>query len=309
MIHPVLALNSFLLYNIHNCKGRDLMTKKPLAVLVDSTGVDVNLLDNNADIYMQPLSITFGNETFTDVIDLKPEAFYEMLKTNPNHPITSQPIIGEVVNKMESLLERYENILCLSLSGQLSGTFSGFVQAAEMTDPSRIVAIDSKHTGPIEWILAEQALILSEQGLSFQMIAEKISNYVNEARLFVYIDTLTFLAKSGRLSGAKALVGNLIQMKTNLIFRDGKPDVLDRIRTAKKATFQLLDSALSELSEHTKTLYIGYADVTRPDFVDEMKSYILQRFPSLNIREMIIPAVLGNNAGPGGYGVAYVNGL
>lgn len=285
------------------------MNKKPLAVLVDSTGADINLLNTNPDIYLQPLSITFGSDTFTDIIDLNPNNFYEMLKTNPNHPITSQPVIGEVVNHLTELLESYENILCISVSSQLSGTYSGFVQAAEMVDATRIYAIDTEHTGPLEWLLAEHALTLSQQGLDFNAIKQAIQEAVQHARLFVYIDTLTYLAKSGRLSGAKALVGNLIQMKTNLVFRNGKPEVIDRIRTAKKALFQLIDSALAELSEQTKTLYIGYADTTRPALVDDIQLYIKAKFPHLNIREIIIPAVLGNNCGPGGYGITYVNGL
>lgn len=285
------------------------MNKKPLAVLVDSTGTDINLLNKHEDIHLQPLSITFGTETFSDIIDLKPEVFYEMLKTNPNHPITSQPVIGEVVNHMTELLEAYENILCISLTSKLSGTYSGFVQAAEMVDSSRINVIDTENTGPLEWILAEHALLLSEQGHDFSSITNTIQDFVQHSRLFVYIDTLTYLAKSGRLSGAKALVGNLIQMKTSLVFRDGKPEVLNRVRTAKKAIFQMLDSALLELNEHTKTLYVGYADSVRPDFLDDIRAYILNHSPEINIREMIIPAVLGNNAGPGGYGIAFVNGL
>lgn len=285
------------------------MNKKPLAVLVDSTGADVNRLNQNENIYIQPLSITFGTETFTDIIDLKPDAFYEMLKTNPQHPITSQPVIGEVVHHLTELLEQYENILCISLSSQLSGTYSGFVQAAEMVDATRIHVIDTENTGPLEWLLAEHALMLAEQGQSFNAITKTMQELVQHARVFVYIDTLTYLAKSGRLSGAKALVGNIIQMKTNLAFRNGKPEVIDRIRTAKKAVFQMVDSALSELNEHTQTLYIGYADSSRPDFLDEIRSYIISRKPNINIREMIIPAVLGNNAGPGGYGVSYINGL
>lgn len=285
------------------------MNKKPLAVLVDSTGVDINLLQTNSDMYIQPLSITFGSETFTDIIDLSPEGFYELLKTNPHHPITSQPVIGEVVNHLTELLQSYDNVLCISVSSQLSGTYSGFVQAAEMVDSEHIQAIDTENTGPLEWILAEHALMLSQQGVPFKTIVQTIQELVQKARLFVYIDTLTYLAKSGRLSGAKALVGNLIQMKTNLVFRNGKPEVIDRIRTAKKAIFQMVDAALAELSEHTKTLYIGYADSTRPALVDDIQSYIKEKFPNITIRETIIPAVLGNNSGPGAYGIAYVNGL
>lgn len=285
------------------------MNKKPLAVVVDSTGVDVHLLNINEDIYLQPLSITFGTETFTDIIDLKPEAFYKMLQENANHPITSQPVIGEVVEHITTLLEKYENILCISVSQHLSGTYAGFVQAAEMIDATRIHVIDSAHTGPIEWILAEHALTLAHAGDSFHTVTEKVQALTQNARLFVYIDTLTYLAKSGRLSGAKALVGNLIQMKTNLVFRSGRPEVISRVRTAKKAIFQMLDAALAELEEHTKTLYIGYADSTRPALVDDVRAYITAHAPHVTVREMIIPAVLGNNSGPGGYGIAYVNGL
>ncbi|MGL4662918.1 MAG: DegV family protein [Culicoidibacterales bacterium] len=285
------------------------MNKKPLAVLVDSTGADIKLLDAHQDIYLQPLSITFGTETFSDITELKPEQFYEMLKANANHPITSQPVIGEVVNHLTELLESYENVLCISLSSKLSGTYSGFVQAAEMVNSEHIRVIDTEHTGPLEWILAEHAIALAQSGTDFLTIVDTIQNHIQHSRLYVYIDTLTYLAKSGRLSGAKALVGNLIQMKTNLVFREGKPEVIDRIRTAKKAIFQLVDSALDELTEQTQTLYIGYADSTRPAFVDDIQAYILNKFPNLHIRETIIPAVLGNNSGPGGYGITYVNGL
>lgn len=285
------------------------MNKKSLAILVDSTGIDVNLLGQNADIYMQPLSITFGSETFTDIIDIKAETFYEMLATNPNHPTTSQPIIGEVINQLESLLTQYENILCISLTGKLSGTFSSFTQAAEMISSDRIKVVDTEITGPSELLLAEHALSLSKHDVPFLEIVEIIQNLISQTHLFVYIDTLTYLARSGRLSGAKALVGNLIQMKTLLAFRDGKPEVIGRVRTAKKAMLQMLDAALSELSPKTKTLYTFYADSSRPSMMDEIQQYIISKFPHINIRETIIPAVLGTNSGPGGYGISFVNGI
>lgn len=285
------------------------MIKKQLAILIDSTGIDNSRIETHPDIYMQPLSITFGHTTYTDLIDIKPETFYEMLKTHPDHPFTSQPVIGEVITQFEKLLTQYEHILVLSLTSKLSGTYSGFIQAAEIVGSQNIHIIDTQCTGPSAFIIAEHALSLLEEGFSVDAIVLRIQSLVPNMQLFVYIDTLSYLARSGRLSGAKALVGNLIQMKTNLVFHDGKPEIINRVRTAKKAISQMVDAALSTMDSKTQTLYLCYADFKRPEVCDDIKHYILSKRPSLFIRETIIPAVLGNNSGPGGLAISYVNTL
>lgn len=282
---------------------------KKLAVVIDSTGMDIPNMNQYDDIYMQPLSITFGDTTYTDIIDLAPETFYEMIQTDSSHPTTSQPVLGEIVETFEKLLKDYQNILCISVSSLLSGTYSGFAQAVQMLETDRIVVIDTLTAGPIEFLLAEHALSLSEQNVPFNEIVDSVQQHTSEAKLFVYIDTLTYLARSGRLSGAKALIGNLIQMKTNLAFRHGKPEVIDRVRTARKAIFKMVDSALTELDAKTKTLYLVYSTAKRPEILDELRSYISQKVPHISFRETIIPAVLGCNSGPGGIGVTFVNTL
>lgn len=282
---------------------------KKLAVVIDSTGMDIPNMNQYDDIYMQPLSITFGDTTYTDIIDLAPETFYEMIQTDSSHPTTSQPVLGEIIETFEKLLKDYQNILCISVSSLLSGTYSGFAQAVQMLETDRIVVIDTLTAGPIEFLLAEHALSLSEQNVPFNEIVDSVQQHTPEAKLFVYIDTLTYLARSGRLSGAKALIGNLIQMKTNLAFRHGKPEVIDRVRTARKAIFKMVDSALTELDSKTKTLYLVYSTAKRPEILDELRSYISQKVPHISFRETIIPAVLGCNSGPGGIGVTFVNTL
>lgn len=282
---------------------------KKLAVVIDSTGMDIPHMNQYDDIYMQPLSITFGNTTYTDIIDLAPETFYEMIQTDSSHPTTSQPVLGEIIETFEKLLKDYQNILCISVSSLLSGTYSGFAQAVQMLETDRIVVIDTLTAGPIEFLLAEHALRLSEQNVPFNEIVDSVHQHTPEAKLFVYIDTLTYLARSGRLSGAKALIGNLIQMKTNLAFRHGKPEVIDRVRTARKAIFKMVDSALAEFDSKTKTLYLVYSTAKRPEIFDELRSYISQKIPHISFRETIIPAVLGCNSGPGAIGLAFVNGL
>lgn len=282
---------------------------KKLAIVIDSTGVDVSRIEQHKDIYMQPLSITFGDTTYTDIIDLAPETFYDMIQTNPNHPTTSQPAIGEIIKTLDQLLNEYQNILCITVSSLLSGTHAGFSQAVHMLESDRITIIDTLTAGPIEFLLAEHALKLSEEGIAFHDIVASVQAYTPEAKLFVYIDTLTYLARSGRLSGAKALVGNLIQMKTNLAFRHGKPEVIDRVRTARKAIFKMADSALAELDAKTKTLYLVYSTAKRPDVLDELRNYISEKLPHISFRENIIPAVLGCNSGPGAIGLTFVNTL
>lgn len=285
------------------------MNMKKLAVIIDSTGVDISRINQNADIYMQPLSITFGDTTYTDIIDLNPETFYEMIQTNPHHPSTSQPVLGEIIETFERLLKEYKNILCISLTSQLSGTYSGFLQAIQLLETDRIAVVDTKITGPAELLLAEYALQLSEQNFNFVDIVKSVNQHINFAKLFIYIDTLTYLAKSGRLSSAKALVGNLIQMKTNLAFRNGKPEVIDRVRTAKKGIFKMIDAAIAECDVKTKTLYLVYSSAKRPEILDEIHNYILEKLPFVSIRETIIPAVLGCNSGPGGIGLTFINQL
>lgn len=285
------------------------MEKLPLAIIVDSTGVDMHLLNEFQNIYLQPLSINFGSKSYIDIIEMKPEDFYNELTSNPVHPTTSQPAVGAIVDQLNLLLEKYENIICLSVSSDISGTYSGFSSAIQMTSPDRIRVFDTKSCGPGIWIAAEYADSLSKFGKSFVEICDTIAFYLTNIEVFVYIDTLTYLAKSGRLSGATALIGNLIQMKTNIKFQDGRPVVIDRIRTAKKAMFTMVDNALAQTTSATKNLYVGYASANRPPVLDDVIKYIHERRPDLDLREIIIPAVLGNNSGPGAIGICFVRDL
>lgn len=219
-----------------------------LAIIVDSTTALTPPLSNHPNIYQVNLSINFPDGTIMkDSIqsDINQE-FYHRLETTDSLPTTSQPPIGTYYELIDQIISQgYDSILALHLSGEISGTYhTAQMVLKEYKSKLKYHVIDSKSASVAIEGMVKQALILVDQGISFEDLGEQMEELVKETKVYFMIQDLDNLTKGGRLTGAEALVGNLLKIRPVLTFNpEGQMVVYDKFRTNKKVYGKFLELA------------------------------------------------------------------
>lgn len=216
---------------------------KKTKIVIDSTsGYDFMTEPYDAEVLR--LHVLFGEETYNDGETITPDEFYEKLRNNPDVlPSTSQPTVGKTVEQFERLKsEGYTDLIVLTLSSKLSGTYATTVSAAEMVEGIDVHIIDTKSIILPVYLMGEMAYRMAERGKDPKEIVEHIESIKDEFHLFLAVGDLTLLRKNGRLSTASALIGNVLKVKPVLeLTNDGVLETVEKVRTMKKALLKLAD--------------------------------------------------------------------
>ncbi|MGL5914767.1 MAG: DegV family protein [Culicoidibacterales bacterium] len=280
---------------------------KKIAILTDTTGIAEQDITNGPDnIYYVPLNIIFGEQSFQEYYELKSADFYTKCATDPNHPKSSQPAVGLIAQKLEQLLQTYDQIICPVLSSELSGTYQSFCTLAQELAPDRIFVVDTHSLTGGLWFFVEKAAVMIEAGQSAEAIVAELEQMKSKVEVMVCVKELDFIRKGGRISHTSAFLGNMLQIKPILYFIDGRVEVLEKVRTSKKA----VSTMLQRFYDQTPVDYDGIIIVgnsNNDELIEYMKAQIQEIRPQAQIKELIISAVIGVHGGPGSVGISWVN--
>jgi DegV family protein with EDD domain len=276
---------------------------KKIAWITDSTASLSPSYIKKHNIFVVPLQIMFGHETFKEGIDISSEEFYEKLNQTKELPKTSQPAIGEFVELYEKLKKEYEYAIAIHATSMLTGTFQSSVMASEMTK-FPITVIDSKiGSAPLKAMI-EQGIELEKQNIPFETIIEKLKEMPDKARLLFSPGSLEQLHKGGRVSGTKMLISNLLQIKLLLNFVNGEVEIKEKIRTAKKLKAKMIDL----LSERINSCNIKEVTILHGHCFEQAIQWqheLNERFPSVRFTTEMFSAVVGVHTGSGTIGLAW----
>lgn len=268
------------------------------AVVTDSTtSLSPEILER-PDVRMVPLSFHFGaDETYTDKTDLTDAEFYEKLNQAEEFPTTSQPPAGAFVEAYESLAA-YDDILVLTISRELSGTYDSAVAAADMVD-ARVEVLDTRSAEMGTGLILLEALQTIDNGGDFDEARRAAERAMAGVRIFFAVGTLEYLAKSGRIGRAQRLVGTALNVRPVLKIEDGQVVPHKRARGRNRQMAAIVDEVQPAV-EAGKTLYLGH--VAAREQLDELCGKLGVKDP----RVANIGGVVGSHVGPGAYGLAYL---
>ena len=250
-----------------------------------------------------PLTLSFGEETYTDGVDITPAQFYQRLAESPAPPRTSQPAVGEFRTTFQRLLENHEGIVSLHLSAGLSGTYQAALAAAQQVDPKRIRVVDTSQISVTLGLVAEAVgeAIAAGAGLDEAVaLAERVSR---EIKLFAAFPSLETAVRGGRVSAAQARVAGLFRINPVLtIGADGKA-TRDGIHLGFAASLRgLVTRAVRFADGKPVRLLIAHASaVGAAEYVAER---LCARFGVADIPIVNLTAVLAAHTGPGAVGLA-----
>jgi DegV family protein with EDD domain len=270
-------------------------------ILSDST-VDVSSAAK-ARITAVPLTIYFGTEEYVDGVTISHQEFYEKLVSSDVLPTTSQPTPAAFANAFEEATANGDDVVVITISSKLSGTFQSACIAAE--DFDNVYVVDSLHAAAGAGCLAEYALELADRGMGAADIARTLTECREKLRLYATLDTLEYLKKGGRISGAVAFVGGMLSIKPIISVIDGVVGLAAKARGAKQGIATLMK--LVEESggiDNTKPCLLGYTG-NDPLPLEAFAEKANSLWDGREVARTQLCSVVGTHVGPGAVAVAY----
>jgi len=252
-----------------------------------------------------PLYILWGDEQLVDGKDIDADKFYARLPHDPNHPTTSQPTPGDFVKALADV--EAEDVVIITLSKALSGTYESAVKAAEEVD-QRLHVMDSRSLSlGLGWqVLA--AARAREKGAGVDEILAAAERVRDTSSLLLTLETLEYLHRGGRIGAVSKLLGSAIQLKPVLAV-DHATGVLEpvaKIRTRKRAVRRLVEATFERV-DPCKPLRVAIIHGAAPDDAERLRREVETICTPLEIITGQITPVLGVHGGPGAVGLLAFN--
>jgi DegV family protein with EDD domain len=282
-----------------------------VAIVTDSTGYIPPALSNGYPIYVSPLTVLWGEESFRDGIDIKPEEFYEKLKTAKVMPSTSQVTPTAFFDLFSQLCNDGFDILCINISAKLSGTMDSAVQAKAMLPKCQIEIVDSRSAGMGMGFQVMAAARAAGQGATLQECKAIAEKAVGCSGILLIVDTLEFLHRGGRIGGAAAFLGTALNLKPILEVVDGKIEGVERVRTKSKAISRTIDLLETRIKQNPP-LRLASLYTNNPEEARSMLDLACEHFGANAVSEAVyspVSPVIGTHLGPGALGLCYMYGM
>jgi DegV family protein with EDD domain len=275
-----------------------------IKIVTDSTAYLPETMVRKHDIRVVPLYVHFGNDAFREGVELSNDEFYARLKESPALPTTSQPSAGEFHAVFQKLVEAGHEIITLTISSKLSGTWNSAMAAKEMLPDAPITVIDSLSTSVGLHLMIEAALKAIASGATRQGIEDQIEEIKEKLRLLFVVDTLEYLAKGGRIGNAKAFMGTLLKVKPILVLQDGAIEPLEQVRSKRKACSRMLDLVEEYLGDQASQGKIALTHALVREEAQALAQEIQSRFGCAEPLVADLGPAIGTHTGPGVIGVA-----
>jgi len=280
-------------------------------VVTDSTAYIPGQLMEDYKIPVTPLQLIWGNEQFQDGVDILPVQFYERLKNSDIMPSTSQTTPGYFKNLYQELSNQGYEIFSIHISSKLSGTIDSAIQAKAMLEIPTIEIFDSQTSGMALGFQVLSVARAAANGANLKECLKIAEKARNQTGIYFAVRTLEFLHRGGRIGGAAAFVGTVLNLKPILEVRDGKIEAVDKVRTMNKAVDRIIELVKEKVKSHTPIrIAVQHANAAKE--AEGLLQRITREFSENELIEVVIAdvsPVIGTHTGPGVLGLAYMAGM
>lgn len=273
--------------------------------LVTDTSADLprNYLEQN-DIAVMSLAYIIDGNTYGWDNPMDEHEFYEKMRKG-SMPTTSQVNVGDAMELFERLIEENDEILCISFSSGLSGTYNSAAVAAQNVCEShpdkKIRVVDSKAASLGQGLMVDCALKMQKEGKDLDETADFLEqNFGHFVHVFT-VDDLNHLYRGGRVSRATAFVGTLANIKPILHVDDeGHLINIGKVRGRKKSLIELVNLMEQKIGDHVKenrTIFISHGD--SPEDARIVADEVKKRFGIDSFLINFVGPTIGAHSGPG----------
>ncbi|MFA6076168.1 MAG: DegV family protein [Negativicutes bacterium] len=264
-------------------------------IVVDSTAnIPQDFLRENENLHVVPIKIIIGEQVI-DEPELTADEIFEYVESKEMDATTSQPAPGEFAAVFDKITAAGDYAVVVTVSAGVSGTWQCAGSVARQYAKNQVLVVDSCSAGVGLLNLVRQGLALAQTGKSAKEIAELLETAVARNDIYILPGTLEYLHKGGRIGGAAALFGSLLQIKPILTVENGKIAVLDKVRTRSKALLRIME----ELPPAEEIEWIGITHTERPQPLAEVIALVRENIGIENVEVAELGASLAVHFGPG----------
>ena len=274
-------------------------------VVIDSTTYISQKMIKENGVKVASLNILDKDEVFKE-LDVNCEFVYGKL-ANGHHLTTSQPSPAEFFDIFEGLLiEGADKIFVITLAIPLSGTFQSATIARTMLDePNKVHIFESKMAAFGNEMLTVELINMINDGKSEDEIIKRITALNSEANLIFTVESLQHLARSGRLSKTKAIIGSVLKVKPLIKMYDGKLDLYKSERTHKKVATSIINS-IKETTKGAKTIHLRFLSHNSNEQAKALEAKVKETFTNIKYTfNVYLGPVFSLHLGSVGYGVSW----
>jgi DegV family protein with EDD domain len=275
-------------------------------IVSDSTSYIDASVQRELDIGIISLSVSFPDESFKET-EVDYDYFYNKIEREGIIPTSSQPAQGEIQEVFANIVSRGEAVLAIFLSSDMSGTYASALSARDMVlqeyPSARIEVVDSRTNCLAMGITVMEAAKAAQEGKSLEEILELVHQTMKRVKFYFVPAGLEYLKKGGRIGGAAALLGSILNLKPILYVEDGKTALLERVRGSRAAIERLLNLLENDFKSYgLKNVMVHH--ISCPDKAAELAQVINTRY-GLEVSVLPIGPVIGLHVGPGTLSIIY----
>lgn len=278
----------------------------PTAVLTDSTACLTPELATEAGVFVIPLHVQVGRQTYAEGVDITVSEVADLLRAGKEKVGTSRPAPGEFVERFREVaqISGADSIVAVLISGAISGTVEAAQLAAQaVRDEVTVKVVDSRILGMGMGYAAAAAADAAYAGASLSECAEIARARSAAASTYFYVDTLEHLRRGGRVGTAQAILGSALAIKPLLTLADGEVQLAERVRTRAKALIQLQSRCVEAFiaAESTGTVVdVAVHHLAWPDEAEKLLDNLRTMVPTGGRWDLVeLGAVAGVHTGPG----------
>ncbi len=276
-----------------------------LKIITDSSSDYTQDEAQKLGITVLPLTLNYGNKSYRDGIDITKDEFYDLLINQHQYPKTSQPTADTFEKIFSEAKVANETVLVLLIANSLSGSYANACLAKEKVQYENIFVVDSCTTIAGLQILVEHALKLSKEGKDIHEIVDSLNQLKKRIVVVAIMNTLEYLVKGGRLSSAEGLIGNLLNLKPTIKFKeDGSIDVIGKSFGRIRANIHITKFFKANPADENYPIYYYYSynQSNLMNLMEKLKKENLYREGKIVNLSPVVGCHIGDNA----YALIYV---
>lgn len=270
-----------------------------VTIVTDSTADLPDGISKELGITVVPLKVIFGREIYRDGVDIDLDTFYERMRAG-EIATTSQPSPGDFEAVYRDLLAGAKSIISIHISRDLSGTVNAAEAARSLLPHADITVVDSRLVAGALGFLVRAAAKAALEGRKRDEVLSLVMKLIRAIRVFFCVESLEYLRRGGRIGGAQALLGTILNIKPILCLEGGIIRPFEKVRGQKAALRRLAEIVLERAGQNPVMCQVLHAN--NPGAAEELVG-LLGPLPTGSTLEVgMIGSVVGAHAGPGVFG-------
>lgn len=277
---------------------------KKITIITD-TICDIPIIElEKKNIKYVPILVEINGITYKDKIDITNREFYEMISDKSTYPKTAQISPGAFEDIFKEELAKGNEIICITISSGLSGTYNSAHIAKTLLDSKDIHIIDSCSATMGQGALVLRAAKMLEDGcVDVSDIISELNHMIKKQESLIVLENMEMLKRGGRIPSSVATIGGFLNIKPTLTFKSGKLEMLGKCRGFKAAVKQAVSKICSSDIDTQYPITVAHANNLEAclDFINQLN----EKIPSLKIETSEVGPAIGSHSGEGALAIFY----